>query len=56
LIAIEERTPAIASNGIAQIVAERGGTRGDHDDPSEMEPVGTGMPAFSQSNARATAQ
>src|SRR5258708_23568358 len=39
LIAIEQRTPAIVTDGIANVVAERGGTGGDHNDPSEMKPV-----------------
>src|SRR5258708_25692581 len=39
LIAIEQRTPAIVTYGIAKVVAERGGTGGDHDDPSDMKPV-----------------
>src|ERR1700676_493895 len=39
LRAIKQRTPAVVSDGIAQIVAERGGTGSDHDDPSEMELV-----------------
>src|ERR1700687_737484 len=37
LIAIEQRTPPIVAYDIADVVAERGGTRADHDDPSEME-------------------
>ncbi len=39
LIAIEQWTPAIVADGVADIVAERGGAGGNHDDPSEMEPV-----------------
>src|SRR6266403_5187961 len=39
LIAIEQRTPAVMADGIAEIVAECGGSRADHNDPSEMEPV-----------------
>src|SRR5437660_4721148 len=38
-IAIEQRAPAIVADGIAQVVAERCGARGNHDDPSEMEPM-----------------
>src|SRR5208337_971124 len=37
LIAIEQRTSAIVADGVAQIVAQRGGTGGNHDDPSEMK-------------------
>src|SRR5258708_34164212 len=39
LIAIEQRTPAVVDNGIANVVAERGGTGGDHEESSEIEPV-----------------
>src|SRR3981189_920305 len=37
LIAIEQRTPPIVTYGIADVVAERGGTGPNHDDPAEME-------------------
>ena len=38
-IAIEQGPPAIVAQGVAQVVAERGGTGGNHDDPAEMELV-----------------
>src|ERR1700675_1542547 len=37
--AIEQRTPAIMAEGVAQDVAERCGTGCHDNDPSEMEPV-----------------
>ncbi len=52
LIAIEQRTPAIMAEGVADIVAERGGRCGDHDDPSEMESMfGIGQKTCEQERA-----
>src|ERR1700687_2691197 len=39
LIAIEQWTPAVVAEDVAQVVAERGGAGGNHDDPAEMEMV-----------------
>lgn len=39
LIAIEQWTPAMEADGVAQFAAEGGGAGGNHDDPAEMELV-----------------
>jgi len=37
LIAIEQWAPAVVADGESQVVAERGGTGGEDDNPSEMK-------------------
>ena len=71
-VTIQQRPPAVVSQRVAQIVAQRRGESADDNEPSKMQVMfgirqeacgnnsvlspGTGRPAFSQSKATATAQ